>query len=135
MNALIQPRASSFVREPSVARYLCDLFRDHGLGREHFYAIFLDAERRYLGDRFLRGEGVAALQLRAREILAEGLLLEARGLIIAHNHPSGICRPSDGDLRATKKLSEIACALDIELMDHLIITRDCVYSIRAGGNL
>lgn len=135
MNAPFQARARGFVREPTVARYLCDLFRDHGLGREHFYAIFLDGERRYLGDRFVRGEGVAALQLRAREILAQGLLLEARGLIIAHNHPSGMCRPSHGDLRATKKLSEIACALDIELMDHLIITRDCVYSIRAGGEL
>lgn len=135
MNAPFSPPVGSFVRESAVARYLRDLFADHGLEREHFYAIFLDGNREFLGDRFVRGGGVAAMQLRAREILAEGLLLEARGLIIAHNHPSGLCRPSPGDLRATKKLSEIARALDIELLDHLIITKNCAFSIRAGGVL
>ena len=135
MNAPFNSSTGSFAREHSVARYLRELFSNHGLEREHFFAIFLDAKCKYLGDRFLRGERFAAVQLRAREILAEGLSLEARGLIIAHNHPSGVCRPSREDLWATRRLSEIARALDIELMDHLIITRDCAYSIRAGERL
>lgn len=135
MNAPFTPPVGSFVRESAVARYLRDLFADHGLEREHFYAIFLNAKRQFLGDRFVRGGGVAAMQLRAREILAEGLLLEAHGLIIAHNHPSGHCRPSTHDLAATRKLSEIARALDIELLDHLIITENHAYSMRAREEL
>lgn len=135
MNAPFNPPVGSFARESSVARYLRDLFAAHGLEREHFHAIYLDAQRMFLGDRFVRGGGIAMVQLRAREILAEALLLEARGLIIAHNHPSGLCRPSAGDLRATRKLSEIARALDIELLDHIVITHDCAFSIRAGGEI
>ena len=59
----------------------------------------------------------------------------ARGLIVAHNHPSGDCRPSRSDILATHRLKEVAIALDIELIDHLILTENAVYSMRAGGDL
>jgi len=52
------------------------------------------------------------------------------GIILCHNHPSGALRPSNADIAVSKKVAEGAKFLDIELLDHLIITVDGVYSMR-----
>jgi DNA repair protein RadC len=70
-----------------------------------------------------------------RDVFAEALRLGASGMILAHNHPSGECRPSDNDIAATRRLAEVALALDVALIDHLIFTHEAVYSMRAGGLL
>jgi DNA repair protein RadC len=70
-----------------------------------------------------------------RGLLGEALRLDAVGIILAHNHPSGQCRPSERDISATRRLCDVAKALDIALIDHLIFTEDAVYSMRAGGLL
>ena len=127
-SALKTAEGSSHTR---VAIYLSNLFAQHGQREEHFYTMFLDRGRRFLGERFVRGVGVAGIQMRAREILADALQVQAHGIVIAHNHPSGFCRPSEHDYLATRRLSHIAATLDIELLDHLIITRNRAYSMRA----
>ena len=102
---------------------------------ERFHAVFLDARRTYLGDTSL-GMGLDfALTLRMRDLFSRALSIGASGLIIAHNHPSGDCRPSACDIASTHRLKEVAGALDIELIDHLIITERSAYSMRAGGDL
>ncbi len=102
---------------------------------ERFHAIFVDSQRAYLGDEAM-GHGAAnALTLRMRDFFSKALSVGASAFIIAHNHPSGDCRPSKLDVDATLRLAAIARALDIELLDHLIFTQSAVYSMRAGGNL
>ena len=85
--------------------------------------------------RRVAGRVVAEQILDATEDLGEALRLDARGIILAHNHPSGECRPSGCDIAATHQLAAVASALDIELIDHLIFTHEAVYSMRAGGLL
>lgn len=102
---------------------------------ERFHAIFVDSRRAYLGDEAMGHGAASALTLRMREFFSKALLVGAHAIIIAHNHPSGDCRPSKLDIDATLRLSAIASALDIELLDHLIFTHNAVYSMRAGGNL
>ena len=70
-----------------------------------------------------------------RDVFSQALSLGASAIILAHNHPSGNCRPSAQDILATRKFGEIANALDIALLDHLILTDTSVYSMRAGGLL
>lgn len=102
---------------------------------EKFHAIFLDRRNAYLGDAgFGTGCG-PALSLRMRELFFRALELGTAGIVVAHNHPSGICRPSETDIAATRRLHAVGAALDIELLDHLVITRDAVFSMRAGGLL
>ena len=102
---------------------------------ERFHALFVDDKCAYLGDLPL-GEGSnSSLSLRMRDLFSCALGLSARGVVVAHNHPSGLCRPSQNDIAATNRLKSIALALDIELLDHLIFTQSAVYSMRAGGNL
>lgn len=59
------------------------------------------------------------------------MLLRANGLkaVIAHNHPNGICNPSSKDLRTTSILYEELRRVDLELIDHIIVAQDGVYSM------
>lgn len=97
--------------------------------------MFVNAQRRQLGDASIGLGGLNVLSVRMREIFGEALRLDPRGMILAHNHPSGHCRPSGSDIIATRRLAEVARALDIVLIDHLIFTDEAVYSMRAGGLL
>lgn len=64
-------------------------------------------------------------------------VLEARPaqLLMAHNHPSGIARPSDADLAATRDAVRLLALLGIALSDHLIFTDDGHFSFRHAGLL
>lgn len=105
------------------------------LTRERGHAIFVDRACVWLGDAACGMGSADRLQLRMRLLLGEALRFDAAGIILAHSHPSGICRPSHGDITATHQLVVVAQALDITLVDHLIFTSDAVYSMRAGGLL
>jgi len=74
---------------------------------------------------------MSTLTLQMRELLGDALRHNAAGIIIAHSHPSGHCEPSGCDIAATRRLAEVACALDIKLTDHLIFTAEAVYPMRA----
>jgi len=102
---------------------------------ERFYAVFFDEKRSFIEGTSLGRGGVSTLSVRIREVLGRALALDAHGLLLAHNHPSGQCRPSLRDIEATSRLNTVAKALDVALLDHLIFAQDGVYSMRAGGQL
>lgn len=102
---------------------------------ERGHAIFLDAHSAWLGDAPCGIGTMTTLAIRMRALLGDALRHDAAGIILAHSHPSGHCRPSGCDIATTRRLAEIALALDITLIDHLIFTTDAVYSMRAGGLL
>ena len=56
-------------------------------------------------------------------------------MILAHNHPSGSSEPSLSDIRATKALMRLLEQVDVKLIDHLVVARNCVTSMREGGYL
>lgn len=102
---------------------------------ERGHAIFLDPQSNWLGDAPCGIGTMTTLAIRIRALLGDALRHDAAGIILAHSHPSGHCRPSCCDIAATRRLAQIARALDIALIDHLIFTTDAVYSMRAGGLL
>lgn len=123
-------------REAHVAAmiaYLRESLITAGEDDERFHAIFLDCRNAYLDDAAFGTGCGPSLSLRMRELFGRALDLGAAGIVVAHNHPSGLCRPSDTDIAATRRLSAVGAALDISLLDHLVITRDAVFSMRAGG--
>ena len=102
---------------------------------ERFYAVFMDKNRSVLGHAAM-GEGHhCAVCLRPRELFSRALSVGTESMVIAHNHPSGDCRPSVCDVETTSHIAGLANALEIELLDHLIFTHDCTYSMRGGGEL
>jgi len=102
---------------------------------ERGHAIFVDVAGAWLGDAPCGIGTMSALSLRMRGLLGDALRHDAAGIILAHSHPSGHCRPSSCDIAATRRLADVAQALDIALIDHLIFTTDAIYSMRAGGLL
>lgn len=102
---------------------------------ERCHVLFLDHARRHIGEAGVGHGGLGALSVRMREIFCAALRVDARGMILAHSHPSGHCQPSGCDIAATRRLAEVGSALDIALVDHLIFTTAAVYSMRAGGLL
>lgn len=100
---------------------------------ERGHAIFFDAQRTWLGDTAFGLGDLSSLSLRMRGLFGDALRLGASGMILAHTHPSGHCRPSGCDIAATRRLQDVGRALDIAVIDHLIFTNEAVYSMRAGG--
>jgi DNA repair protein RadC len=120
-------------RAAAMIAYLRDMVLAPPLHRERGHAIFVDGDSNWLGDGPCGLGTISTLTLRMRVLLGEALRLDAAGIILAHSHPSGHCRPSGCDIAATRRLVEVARALDVTLIDHLIFTADAVYSMRAGG--
>ncbi len=122
-------------RNAAMIAYLRDVVLAPPVRHERGHAIFVDANRGWLGDAPCGIGTMTTLAIRMRVLLGEALRHDAAGIILAHSHPSGHCRPSGCDIAATRRLAEVAGALDIKLVDHLIFTPDAVYSMRAGGML
>lgn len=99
---------------------------------ERMMAIFLDCADLYIHSEVLSRGGRFNYVLRMRELFHRALDLEASGLIIAHNHPSGSHVPSKDDLRATRRLATVAESLDVRLIDHLIVSKKGIFSLQAG---
>lgn len=70
-----------------------------------------------------------------RDIIADVVQLGSTSIIIAHNHPSGDCRPSDADCRATRRLLSAAEAIDCKVVDHLVFAGNECTSFRTLGLL
>ena len=100
---------------------------------ERFHVVFVDRKWAYIGDAPMGVGGAGGLSIRMRDLFATALSHRAHGILVAHNHPSGHCRPSRADVVSTRRLETVATALDIELLDHLIFTKDAVFSMRAGA--
>lgn len=123
------------LRLPAMIQHLRYRVFESSTCQERLHALFFCADWLCLDEvTWVHGE-VGAISLRMREVFARGLSVGARHMVLAHNHPSGDCRPSAKDMLATRRLQDIGNALDLELADHLIFTREKVYSMRAGGKL
>ena len=68
-------------------------------------------------------------------MLATALKACAQSIIVSHNHPSGNLMPSEQDKRLTLRLVEIGKALDLPVLDHVIVTEEGYYSFADEGEL
>ena len=71
---------------------------------------------------------VDKVQVFVREVVKNAMNAEASKVIIAHNHPSGTLDPSKEDRLLTERIAHGLSTVDIELVDHLIITSESYYS-------
>ena len=73
-----------------------------------------------------------------RDVFKSAILANAAGCIIAHNHPTGRCQPSGDDLDITRRLVEAGKILDIQVLDHIIVSSGPVpgyYSFKEHGQI
>lgn len=104
---------------------------------EVFEIAHLDSAYRLMKEGVQRlEEGIVdRAQVYPRKVIEAALKRSASGIILAHNHPSGKAYPSPQDEKLTKVLKDIADPLSIQVVDHLIITAQDVFSFRRAGLL
>lgn len=112
---------------------VCHLIQD--LPYEEFHAIFLNKGNYVLGIKRMSVGGTSATIMDPGQIFKEALNLNASGIVLCHNHPSGTLRPSDEDIAITRKLIDAGSFLDIIIMDHLIISSHGYYSFGDNGKM
>jgi len=98
------------------------------LSHEEFWIIYLNNSNKVLHKEQLSKGGITGTLVDVRLVLKQALENGAVGLVLAHNHPSGTLKPSVADKQITKKLKEAGKALDIVVLDHLIITQKAYFS-------
>ena len=103
--------------------------------KEHFVVFFLDTRNQEI-KRDIVSIGTLNYNLvHPREVFEPAVKNLAASVIVAHNHPSGNLEPSDEDLSLTKRLSQAGKLLGIELLDHVIVTREGFMSFKQKGLL
>jgi len=105
------------------------------LEHEEFWIVYLNNSNKVLYTGQLSKGGITGTLVDVRLVLKQALELGAIALILAHNHPSGTLVPSTADKEITLKLKEAAKALDIKVLDHLIITQKEYFSFADEGIL
>ena len=70
-----------------------------------------------------------------RLILKNALELNATSIVLCHNHPSGILKPSEADINVIEKIKKSAQFMDIKVLDHLIITDQSYFSFADQGRI
>ena len=102
---------------------------------EHFQVMLLNRANRVLGICTISKGGTTGTVVDAKMVFATALKGAAQSIVVAHNHPSGNLLPSEQDKRMTKRLVEIGKALDLPVLDHIIVTADGYYSFADEGEL
>ncbi len=98
--------------------------------KEHFIAFYLDSQSRLIERRTISVGILNAALVHPREVFEPAIALSAAAIIVAHNHPSGIAEPSSEDRKITKCLVETGRVLQIEIRDHIIISKSEHFSFQ-----
>ena len=102
---------------------------------EQFRVLFLDSRDMLLADEVQARGTVNHAPVYPREVVRRALELDAKALILVHNHPSGDPTPSREDIAMTRQIRLAASALEIGLRDHIIVGNGRATSLREAGLL
>lgn len=102
---------------------------------EEFHVIYLDRGNRIIQSVQISSGGISSTVVDIRVIFKHAIDCFASGIILAHNHPSGQLKPSDEDLRITRKISEAGKMLEVAVLDHIIFTDNGYYSFADSGKM
>lgn len=102
---------------------------------ETFKILMLNKANKVLGISLISTGGVAGTVVDPKRIFQTALKVNASGIILSHNHPSGSLTPSEADCKITRKVKEAGLLLEISVLDHLILSTDGYYSFADEGAL
>ncbi|WP_175939652.1 DNA repair protein RadC [Caballeronia sp. BCC1704] len=100
---------------------------------EVFICIYLDARHQLLDICEEARGSLTRVAVYPREIVKRALALNAAGLIVAHNHPSGGIQPSAGDRKLTRTLQDALSLIDVKLLDHMVVASNDIFSFAREG--
>lgn len=102
---------------------------------EQVRVAYLDAGRRLQRIEVLSTGTLHKAHIHPREVARRALELSSAAVVLAHNHPSGDPSPSREDVEITKRVQQALNAVEVELLDHLVIARSGTVSFAVSGLL
>ena len=130
-----QLKAGDLIKDAaSAANHLRAFLSDYARDVEHFIVIFLNNQNKVITTEVVASGTINSAAVYPRQIAIKVLKYESTNVILGHVHPSGNTNPSNSDRAVTKKLQTGLAALDIEILDHIIIGEDH-YSFSDAGIL
>jgi len=138
--ALELGRRRKLAEGPEVPQIKCskdvaDIFQPllSDLPHEEFWILFLNRSNRVINRMKLSQGGISGTVTDVRMVMKKAIEYLASGIIVCHNHPSGNLSPSESDVKITQKIKEAGNIMDIQLLDHLIISDRDYYSFADNG--
>lgn len=125
------PEAAQIKCSKDVADIFQPLLSD--LTHEEFWILFLNRSNKIINRMKLSQGGISGTVTDVRIVMKKAIEYLASGIIVCHNHPSGNLSPSDSDTRITQKIKDAGSLMDIQLLDHIIISGDEYYSFADNG--
>ena len=101
--------------------------------RESFAIILLNRANKCLGFSFISKGGLSGTVADPKMIFQVALKANASSIILAHNHPSGNLQPSQNDINLTKTIVKAGKLLELQAIDHLIVSDDAYFSFADEG--
>lgn len=131
-------RQLSHVRDKPQVRSSRDAFREVAplladLPHEEFWILLLNRANRITGREQISQGGISGTVVDAKVVFRKAIEGSASSVILCHNHPSGNLQPSQADIDLTRKLVEAGKALDVLVLDHLIISDAGYFSFADEG--
>lgn len=103
-------------------KLFAEIFTERSFVAEEFYCLYLNRLNRPLTYKLISQGGISGTVVDPRIIFGFALAIPTcTSIVLAHNHPSGGLKPSEEDIRLTRKLSEGAKLLEFRIVDHLIM--------------
>lgn len=128
---LLKDKPHKLLLSPSDVHREMKNYRNHK--QEHFVVFFLDSRSGEIESQVVSVGTLNASIVHPREVFEPAINCSAAQIIIAHNHPSGDSEPSEDDIAITKRLNEAGKILGIEIIDHVIVSRNEWASFKEKG--
>lgn len=123
-------RNNSSIPTIRTAREVYEYAQDmRNLSKEHLRGIYLNTHYKVIHDEIISIGTVDTNIIHPREVFKPAVEHSAAALILIHNHPSGVAAPSEADLSVTCQLIKAGKLLGVDLIDHVIITKDSFISV------
>ena len=101
--------------------------------KEYFITFYLDVRNYVIKKEIISIGTLNASLVHPREVFEPAVRNLAAQIILSHNHPSGDPSPSEEDIKLTRQLIEAGKILGIEIIDHVIVTKDNYQSLKEKG--
>lgn len=101
--------------------------------KEHFLVAYLNQGNKVIKVERISTGGITSTLADPKIIFKNALLKEATAIMLCHNHPSGVTKPSAEDRQLTKKLIAAGKIMEISVIDHLIIGEKSYFSFAENG--
>lgn len=124
-------KGRAFKDVASITSFLQCLLQDEH--QEIFGMVLLDSQHRLIGRHEMFRGTINSASVYPREIIKTVLDENACAVILFHNHPSGLSEPSHADIRLTSELKASLKAIDVTVLDHIVVGREDTASFAQRG--